>query len=320
MQPGQRVCAFWSSRYSHLYAGHVKSISTSGLVTITFDDLDQGEIPVSDVRLLPQDHPRMDPSSDPFLSFHKGNGRNRITRRLESFAKKFDAELENYLKLLRNLADGNNPRNSKPRSRASATESPKKSEEDDWVLNGEGVQISEECISYESIRRNHEIIRLNDAALFWSGKKQGNTKPFVGRVDAIYKLLNQMVKPKEQKPRGRRRTGRARKMALKKQLELQNVVKFVDLNVVNVTWFYRSDETKRCRLAHGQVSCLNCDDLTLTKICLPPPRALSSAPTTPTSRLHSSRCYRRSKYGARASCCNNSKALKVSSTTRVSIV
>ena len=66
LKEGQRVCAFWSTQYRHLYPGFIRmSTPHPTLVYVEFDDGDSGRIPIDDIRLLPQDYPLMKINADP---------------------------------------------------------------------------------------------------------------------------------------------------------------------------------------------------------------------------------------------------------------
>ncbi|CAG2174547.1 unnamed protein product, partial [Oppiella nova] len=66
LEEGQRVCAYWSTQYRHLYPGYVRSSSPHpNLVFVEFDDGDNGRIAVDDIRLLPQEYPQMKINADP---------------------------------------------------------------------------------------------------------------------------------------------------------------------------------------------------------------------------------------------------------------
>lgn len=59
---GTRICAYWSQQFNCLYPGTVVkgSPNPSGekkMVSVEFDDGDSGRIPLSHVRMLPQDYP-----------------------------------------------------------------------------------------------------------------------------------------------------------------------------------------------------------------------------------------------------------------------
>lgn len=61
---GTRVCAFWSHKYKHLYAGFIgdpklvdNKLDPSVYVNIELDDGDSRDIPLKDVRLLPKEFP-----------------------------------------------------------------------------------------------------------------------------------------------------------------------------------------------------------------------------------------------------------------------
>lgn len=60
---GTRVCAYWSQQYRCLYPGTVPVPSADDtdydprLVSVDFDDGDNGRISLQDIRLLPQDYP-----------------------------------------------------------------------------------------------------------------------------------------------------------------------------------------------------------------------------------------------------------------------
>ncbi|CAG2101015.1 unnamed protein product [Medioppia subpectinata] len=72
LEEGQRVCAYWSTQYRHLYAGYVRSSSPHpNLVFVEFDDGDNGRIAVDDIRLLPQDYPQMKINADPFKNLER---------------------------------------------------------------------------------------------------------------------------------------------------------------------------------------------------------------------------------------------------------
>lgn len=70
---GTRICAYWSQQFNCLYPGTVVkgSPNPSGekkMVSVEFDDGDSGRIPLSHVRMLPQDYPivsDLGPSSIP---------------------------------------------------------------------------------------------------------------------------------------------------------------------------------------------------------------------------------------------------------------
>ena len=72
LEEGQRVCAHWSTQYRHLYPGYVRSSSPHpNLVFIEFDDGDNGRISIDDIRLLPQDYPKMEINADPMKNLDR---------------------------------------------------------------------------------------------------------------------------------------------------------------------------------------------------------------------------------------------------------
>ena len=72
LEEGQRVCAYWSTQYRHLYPGYVRSSSPHpNLVFVEFDDGDNGRISIDDIRLLPQDYPQMKTSADPLKNLER---------------------------------------------------------------------------------------------------------------------------------------------------------------------------------------------------------------------------------------------------------
>lgn len=72
MSEGQRVCAFWSTQYRHLYPGFIRTSSPHpNLVFVEFDDGDNGRIPIEDIRLLPQDYPKMKLNADPLKNLER---------------------------------------------------------------------------------------------------------------------------------------------------------------------------------------------------------------------------------------------------------
>jgi hypothetical protein len=72
LDEGQRVCAYWSTQYRHLYPGFVRSSSPHpNLVFVEFDDGDNGRISIDDIRLLPQDYPQMKINADPLKNLER---------------------------------------------------------------------------------------------------------------------------------------------------------------------------------------------------------------------------------------------------------
>ncbi len=72
LEEGQRVCAYWSTQYRHLYPGFVRSSSPHpNLVFVEFDDGDNGRISIDDIRLLPQDYPQMKINADPLKNLER---------------------------------------------------------------------------------------------------------------------------------------------------------------------------------------------------------------------------------------------------------
>lgn len=65
LQPGTRLCAYWSQQYRCLYPGSVAELGTpnpeidSKFVCVEFDDGDNGTIPLEDIRFLPSNFPVM---------------------------------------------------------------------------------------------------------------------------------------------------------------------------------------------------------------------------------------------------------------------
>jgi len=62
LEPGLRVCAYWSPQYSGLYAGRISSDydeirDTDSMIPIEFDDGDTGLIKEREIRLLATNHP-----------------------------------------------------------------------------------------------------------------------------------------------------------------------------------------------------------------------------------------------------------------------
>ncbi|XP_046399706.1 mucin-12 [Ischnura elegans] len=74
LQPGTRVCAYWSQQYRCLYPGIVSAPSSPDpeldrrFVGVEFDDGDSGRININDIRLLPQDFPIVDYDPNPLMS------------------------------------------------------------------------------------------------------------------------------------------------------------------------------------------------------------------------------------------------------------
>ena len=61
---GSRVCAFWSNKYKHLFPGVIgdpdlvdRKLDPAEYVNIELDDGDSRDIPIKDVRCLPNDFP-----------------------------------------------------------------------------------------------------------------------------------------------------------------------------------------------------------------------------------------------------------------------
>ncbi|KAK9883442.1 hypothetical protein WA026_001619 [Henosepilachna vigintioctopunctata] len=77
LEPGTRLCAYWSQQYRCLYPGSVAEPETpnpefdSKFVAVEFDDGDSGTIILDDIRLLPANYPVMEYDPNPLLSLSK---------------------------------------------------------------------------------------------------------------------------------------------------------------------------------------------------------------------------------------------------------
>ncbi|KAL8599647.1 hypothetical protein ACOMHN_053824 [Nucella lapillus] len=71
VKEGTRVCAYWSQQFRCLYPGTVAKTSPNphneSSVNVEFDDGDSGRIPISHIRLLPQDFPLVTEEPDPLF-------------------------------------------------------------------------------------------------------------------------------------------------------------------------------------------------------------------------------------------------------------
>ncbi|CAG5127812.1 unnamed protein product, partial [Candidula unifasciata] len=200
LSEGTRVCAFWSQQFSCLYPGTVAKSSpmSSGkkiMVSVEFDDGDNGRIEIDHIRLLPSDFPVVEYEPDPLESLP------RRKQRSTSDASDRRKSVDNEPRSSRHSKEDVDKQDEDKGEDSDDSDADNSDRKETWRWDGKstkrpGLKGKAKKIFYKAINRGRETIRVGDSAVFVS--KERVNCPYIGHIESLWEGWNGQMMVKVQ--------------------------------------------------------------------------------------------------------------------------
>eukprot|EP00092_Neocalanus_flemingeri_P007515 GFUD01008112.1.p1 GENE.GFUD01008112.1~~GFUD01008112.1.p1 ORF type:complete len:979 (+),score=252.38 GFUD01008112.1:195-3131(+) len=204
LTPGDRVCAYWSSKMNYLHPGTVAGPDVDeDYVIIQLDDGDNRDIHIDQVRYLPENYPLIDPGrqhhvTDMSSILRRQSGKKMTSKtqnknEVDCKVKKSDAMIESQLKSKLQVDQKKNSSKRKIKSKRPGAENktiiPMASSVPKhllWSWSDEGQKLSAKArkVYHDSIEKDDDTIHVGDCAVFLSTGRPD--RPYIGRIHSMW--------------------------------------------------------------------------------------------------------------------------------------